>query len=772
MMHTMKTIYSVIAAILLLVPHSFAQKQEYKFGSVSDEEVRMKIYESDTSAVAVVLYSGAKYTMDAKLSAIFTIRKTYFRRIKILKPEGIKYAVVSIPYKRLAKYSERVDELKISVYNIDGDSIVVYKMDKNQFLAEKNDFKNRSITFCVPDVKVGSVIDLKYNITGTMPQYYETKSDYIKSSYIDYFLTGSSMEKLKTLTDPQSKHSEGFYPTSTFSFNDFSMMNQMGFMEGSLTGDDILFPKWYFQEDIPVVKSEIEFTYFDEFKFDEVQYGLQKPEMQENDGGVYRIARKLGYSNINMSISANNLIERKPYDRRFLTDPLEEKHLKNRKFIAKNLPAIGTDCNENYVISPEKYRMAVEFDYKGKLNDYGGFSHSSNWGQVDNILFSNTNLSSKLMFTRNMYKKFTDSIKQLNTSDFLKVEAICKYLKNDIKCSSYAKGLDIISPKDAFLKKEGSDMEINALAIAALKEAGFKTNLILLKSRNRGKLQSNEISPAAMNAAIVQITLKDGSHLYFDPSVQDIGVNIINHLYITNDARVYQRENTWVDLSHIVENKEYHNAILTLSDAGMVEGKVITTATNHCCYEMAEKVQEAISDKVYFNTIKERIRGEFINGYTYNADTVNNVFKREFEFKRNSAVLVDDKILVNPFVEIYHNTEEFASEKRTFPIELKYPKTIEYTAHIIIPRGYEVEELPKNTSYSMGKGSSRATLRVSSQNEIIMLGLTIQHYDTFIPVEDYQHFRKYWQQMCSLFDEVIILKKTGSKSFSQTETIE
>ena len=62
-----------------------------------------------------------------------------------------------------------------------------------------------------------------------------------------------------------------------------------------------------------------------------------------------------------------------------------------------------------------------------------------------------------------------------------------------------------------------------------------------------------------------------------------------------------------------------------------------------------------------------------------------------------------------------------------------------------------------------------ARYAMDAQGDIVQFGLTIELDNATIPLEDYPQFQEWWQQMCSLFDEMIILRRKGGKSFTDTE---
>jgi hypothetical protein len=130
--------------------------------------------------------------------------------------------------------------------------------------------------------------------------------------------------------------------------------------------------------------------------------------------------------------------------------------------------------------------------------------------------------------------------------------------------------------------------------------------------------------------------------------------------------------------------------------------------------------------------------------------------------------MVDDKIFVNPFAEKYFSADEF-SGPRTYPVEFRNPKTIEYTATINLPDGYEVYELPQKVAIHQPLCGASATLLSKVQGNLVQLGLMVKLDNATILLEHYECFREWWQQMCTLFEEMIVLRKKGGKSFTETE---
>jgi len=81
------------------------------------------------------------------------------RRIKVLTSEGFSYGNFEI------EFNHKISELEISramVYNLIDDKVVMEKITAKNYLITKIDKYNSRYTLTLPNVKVGSVIDIFY----------------------------------------------------------------------------------------------------------------------------------------------------------------------------------------------------------------------------------------------------------------------------------------------------------------------------------------------------------------------------------------------------------------------------------------------------------------------------------------------------------------------------------------------------------------------------------------------------------------------------------
>jgi len=159
----------IFALVLLNQTLMFAQN--YKFGKVSKEEIQEEIYPLDSTANAAYLYKQRRSYFDFDQSTgWFKLITEIHQRIKIYKKEGFDYANHSIVYYNPDSGDrERIYSIKGYTYNLENGKVVKEKLSKNNIFKEKINKYNSKVKLTMPDVKEGSVLELRYQISSPYP---------------------------------------------------------------------------------------------------------------------------------------------------------------------------------------------------------------------------------------------------------------------------------------------------------------------------------------------------------------------------------------------------------------------------------------------------------------------------------------------------------------------------------------------------------------------------------------------------------------------------
>ncbi|HYG01213.1 MAG TPA: transglutaminase domain-containing protein [Chryseosolibacter sp.] len=156
---------ALLAILFTLLPQFiFAQKDPFKFGDVSFDEVKMKVYDRDSSASAVVLFdfgtSQISYNQTTGFSLLFE-RKI---RVKILTKDGLDQANFEIPVYSSGGSEEKIYNIKGITFNLENGKITESKLKNDGIFKEPFDDNYEIHKVTMPNVKEGSVIDLSYDL--------------------------------------------------------------------------------------------------------------------------------------------------------------------------------------------------------------------------------------------------------------------------------------------------------------------------------------------------------------------------------------------------------------------------------------------------------------------------------------------------------------------------------------------------------------------------------------------------------------------------------
>lgn len=153
-------------AVLSLLSQGRSYSQIIKFNpkldAVSEDEVKMTSYAPDTSAAAVVIYSGLRISSYLDPQGSFNIEKTHRLRLKILKESAKDLADFQMLYRTDGEMSEKIYDIKVTTYNWENGKVVKTKMGKDFIFDTKFSGSVKKMAFTAQNVKVGSVIEVSY----------------------------------------------------------------------------------------------------------------------------------------------------------------------------------------------------------------------------------------------------------------------------------------------------------------------------------------------------------------------------------------------------------------------------------------------------------------------------------------------------------------------------------------------------------------------------------------------------------------------------------
>jgi hypothetical protein len=148
----LKTQIIAFIFIFTVIGIKASAKEPIKFGKIEIEEFNVKVYAPDTSASAVILCQYG-YFDATRFEFIF------LRRVKILKKGGVQYADYNL---------RGGDDVNVrgKTYNLENGVIVEDKLKNESVFRERIIEKYYRIRIAMPNVKVGSIVDIEITQSG------------------------------------------------------------------------------------------------------------------------------------------------------------------------------------------------------------------------------------------------------------------------------------------------------------------------------------------------------------------------------------------------------------------------------------------------------------------------------------------------------------------------------------------------------------------------------------------------------------------------------
>ncbi|MFN2396428.1 MAG: DUF3857 domain-containing protein [Bacteroidales bacterium] len=152
-----------VASSLLINPLS--AQSPFEFGSITASEMDLEYYrEKYPGEPAVVIgdVADCRFGYATKKGFQFNLNREI--RIMVLNEAGLEYGNFSIPYYESDGGQEEISRFRAHVYNLDGNKVNRTRIREREGFTQDRQNNWKELSFAFPEVKVGSVIEVRYTI--------------------------------------------------------------------------------------------------------------------------------------------------------------------------------------------------------------------------------------------------------------------------------------------------------------------------------------------------------------------------------------------------------------------------------------------------------------------------------------------------------------------------------------------------------------------------------------------------------------------------------
>ncbi len=152
--------------MLTLLASISVVSQEIKFGKVSKQALEEKFYPLDSTANAAYLFKERKTFYEYNRNTGFRIVSYFHYRLKVYNKQGLDRATFNIYYATKSGSTEKISSVKGYTFNLNENGEITKDKLENKSIFKERKNEYRSVKkVSMPNVKEGSIIDLKYKLT-------------------------------------------------------------------------------------------------------------------------------------------------------------------------------------------------------------------------------------------------------------------------------------------------------------------------------------------------------------------------------------------------------------------------------------------------------------------------------------------------------------------------------------------------------------------------------------------------------------------------------
>ena len=426
------------------------------------------------------------------------------------------------------------------------------------------------------------------------------------------------------------------------------------------------------------------------------------------------------------------------------------------RWVIKNAPELKT---EKYTSSIRNHIGRLEFQLAAQRDPLTFKNYQTSWDEITKNLLLSENFGQKLNANNNW---MADDVKPLLASagdNLVKAKKIFEFVRDNFKSNGDYGIYMSQTLRNVFKSRQGSVPEINLLLTAILRYAGLQADPVLLSTTTHGYALEHAPMTTSMNYLVVQ--LRDGDNTYYlDGTVPRLGFNRLPLFCYNGHARVVNQYASSITLS-ADSLREAKSTVFFIANGQ--DGKLGGNVKYHSGYYESFSIRDEIAEKgkeAFF--IKKQ--KNHISGLTISNQTIDSLSHYDLPlsigYKLELNNQGEDILYINPTFSEGYKVNPFTTEERAYLVEMPYIPDENIIPTIEVPKGYKVDELPKQMLVKLDeKGESFFEYRITHSENIISFRSRIKLNKTMFLPEEYESLREFFNLVVKKQSEQIVLKK-------------
>lgn len=439
--------------------------------------------------------------------------------------------------------------------------------------------------------------------------------------------------------------------------------------------------------------------------------------------------------------------------------PLSESS--NRRWVALNVPGFKDEpfmsSSENYIskIEIELLKVSLPGLYINFSGDWEGVCHTLMESDYESGHFG-VPLKAANLFIKGMAKV----IKKNNHTDKQKIVAALDTLHN-IKWNGfewlYTTGREL---RFQLNKGVGNSTDINIALIVLLKKLGFTVYPVALSTRSNGLLSTIKPSLGKLNYVVAYVKV-DGKFVLMDATDELLPYYLLPERCLNQRGRIIDRDTSvWVDMNPKRKYKRVAMYDLYADSNMQLTGTINYTNYDYAAYDVRKKFEAATDVDEYienFNLTKDDL---IIQEATFtNIDSIYKPVAESYKVSIENVLIRTDSLIYLSMMSLESlKKNPFNNKIREYPIDFIYPRERSGMISISLPQDVEVIEMPKPLILSMPDKSIDYVYSLTQLGNKLILNYRLRINNPIINILQYENLRVFYEYIIEKEAEPVIIK--------------
>jgi len=313
--------------------------------------------------------------------------------------------------------------------------------------------------------------------------------------------------------------------------------------------------------------------------------------------------------------------------------------------------------------------------------------------------------------------------------------------------------------EEAYKARKGTPQQINMLLTKMLNQSGFDAYLIALSSiSNRPTYPENPYFD--LFDTFICMVRYNGENYFLDASNKNLLFNMLPPDYINNGGLVISQDAPgFVPLDFNFEDKELITAEFVVSDTATIKGEYEVKREGYSVYAFDSRflsenrtyndyLIETIFENMDWNILKHEVEDDFKE---------NKYLREHLSFVRPVDSAAKNYIEIEPIIFNEFSENTLQAESRQNPLTLYTPLIRKGSYSYKIPEGWTVLKYPSDESLALADGKGKFMYQYIKTGDTLKIEYTIDYDQVIYMPDEYPMIKAFMQQVTNTLAQKIVL---------------